>query len=568
MFETLPNSIETVRDWSWDDIKPYFDDLMARDLSADNIDAWMTDWSSMNALLTEMFSRARLATTQDTTDEEAEAYLKHLYADIFPHLAKAGNKLDKKLVESGLEPENFELPLKKIRTGIEIFREENIELTTRTQALGMEYDKINGAQTIQWEGEELTIKEANKLLEEDDRAKREQVWHLIMDRWAQDRQAINELWVKFFETRKQMATNAGFDNFRDYQWQNMRRFDYTPDDCVTFHNAIEQVVVPAAKRRLEARRQQLGVDSVRPWDLVVDTSGKPPLRPWQTLEEFQQKGRTVFNAVDPKLGGYYDEMLANEMMDLPNRKGKGPGAYCTRFPMSRTPYVFMNATGTRDDIRTFLHEFGHAFHGFECFANLPYIQQQSYPIEFAEVASMAMELLAAPYLTKDKGGFYSEAEAARDRVAHLDKILAFWPYMAVVDAFQHWIYTSRDAAMNTGNLDAKWSELWDRFMPEDWSGLQAEKETGWHRKLHIHRVPFYYIEYGLAELGAVQVWANAIKDQSKAVADYRAGLALGGTASLPVLFGTAGAKFAFDADTLGAAVELLEGTINELEEKV
>lgn len=568
MFDTLPSSMDTVRDWEWSDFEPYFTDLQSRELTPETIDAWMVDWTALSAVLREMFARARLATTQDTTDEKAEAYLKHLFADIYPHLAKAGNALEKKLVESGLTPDNFDLPLRKMKASIEIFREENIPLTTRTQALGMEYDKVAGAQTIDWDGEELTLKEAGKLLEEDDRATREKAWRLMMDRWQQDRQAINDLWGQFFETRQQMAANAGFDNFRDYQWQNMRRFDYTPDDCMTFHNAIEEVVLPALKRRQEARRQKLGVDTLRPWDMVVDPSGKPPLRPWLTIEEFRQKGSTIFNHVDPKLGGYYDTMVAEKLMDLPNRKGKGPGAYCTSFPMSRRPFVFMNAAGTRDDVRTFLHEFGHAFHGFEVFGNLPYAQQRAYPIEFAEVASMAMELLAAPYLTEENGGYYTQADAARDRIAHLEKILGFWPYMAVVDAFQHWIYTSGDAARNPANCDAKWAELWDRFMPQDWSGLDAEKETGWHRKLHIHRIPFYYIEYGLAQLGAVQVWANALEDQAQAVKDYRAALALGGTRSLPELYGTAGAKFAFDAATLGAAVELIETTIDSLEEKV
>ena len=565
MLGTLPQTYEDVKDWTWEQLQPLFTELQQRDLNADNIDRWLREWTAVDNIVSEIFSRARVATTQDTSDEQAEAVYKNLLATVYPKMEEAQNALNTKLLESGVTPEGMELPLKRMRTDVDLYREENIPLKQREQVLGLEFNKVAGALTVEWEGEELTLPQISKVQREQDRDVRERAWRASMNAYLNVRQPANEIWTKLFEVRQQLAANTGFDNYRDYIWQARHRFDYTPEDCITFHNAIEQVVVPAARKRNEVRRQKLGVDKLRPWDLGVDPEGRAPINVWDTIEDFAGKAETIFNNVDPELGGYYQSLRENDLLDLPNRKNKGVGAYCTGFPLSQTPFVFMNAVNLRDDVRTLLHEVGHAFHGFETL-NLPYTHQRDYPIEFAEVASMAMELLAAPYLTQERGGYFSAQDAARDRIEHLEKILFFWPYMSVVDGFQHWAYTSGDAASDPANCDAKWSELWDRFMvAADYTGLQDVKETGWHRKHHIFRYPFYYVEYGLAQLGAVQVWANALKDQAGAVRSYRSGLALGGTKNLYELFGTAGAKFAFDAETLGEAVSLIERTIEDLE---
>ena len=273
----------------------------------------------------------------------------------------------------------------------------------------------------------------------------------------------------------------------------------------------------------------------------------------------------MFHRVDSRFGEYYDTMARESLLDLDNRKNKAPGGYCTSFPMSRRPFIFANAVGLPDDLQTMLHESGHAFHNFERYA-LPYTQQRQVGLEFAEVASMSMELLAAPYLAAKDGGVYSEADAARAHIEHLEKNILFWPYMAVVDAFQHWVYENPADAADPSKCDAQWAAQWNRFMSGvDWSGLEEEMKTGWQRKLHIHQVPFYYVEYGLAQLGAVQIWANALSDQAGAVASYRRALALGGTVLLPQLFAAAGAKFAFDAATLRKYVDLMERTIEKLE---
>lgn len=564
MFSTFPASVDEVREWTWDQFKPYFEDLQARELTADTLDAFMSDWTRLSKLMNETFARARNQSNQNTADEAAETTLKTLQATIYPPMTEASNRLNRKLVESGLEPDNFTVPLMKIRNEIETFREANLPLTVREQELGMAYRKLTGAQVVEWDGEEITLLQLKKALQDNDRDRRERAWRLLMDRWLADREAINTIWTEVYDVRQQMARNADLPDYRELRWRQFNRFDYTPDDCATFHDAIEQVVVPAAKRANERRRQALGLETLRPWDLDVDPQGRPPLSPWQTIDGFAATAERVFNKVDPTLGGYFATMRQEDLLDLPNRKNKGPGAYCTTFAHTGRPFIFMNAVGKRDDVRTLLHESGHAFHGFEVMANLRYAQQMRYPIEFAEVASMAMELLSAPYLTQDEGGFYTPEEAARDRISHLEKIIFFWPYMAVVDGFQHWAYTSGDAAKDPAACDAKWAELWDRFIHIDYTGLAAQKATGWHRKQHIYNYPFYYVEYGLAQLGAVQVWANALEDQAGTVKRYREALALGGTRSIPELYAAAGVKFAFDADTLGRAVDLIEGTIDSL----
>lgn len=566
MFDTLPRNTQAIKDWTWANFEPYYADLQNRDLDADSAPAWLADWSRLVHLMTEWFARSRLASNQNTGDEQAEAYYKHLLADIYPSMTQADNDLSLKLLHSGIQPEGFDIPLRNLRADTELFREENLPLLTREQALGMEYGKITGAQTIEWAGEEYTVPQVEKLLEHPDRATREHIWRLSMDRRLKDRDALNGVWTQLFNVRRKVALNAGYDNYRDFRWKQLQRFDYSPKDCETFHAAIEKVVVPAAQRANERRRARLGVDQLRPWDLNVDPLGREPLRPWTDVEDFAQRAETIFGHVDPQLGEYYAIMRHEGLLDLPNRKNKRPGAFCTRFPVSRRPFIFMNAVGVQGDVRTLLHEAGHAFHTFECF-NLDYAEQQNYPIEFGEVASMAMELLAAPYLTREAGGYFSESDAARDRVQHLEKILLFWPYMAVVDSFQHWAYTDGIAAADPTNCDAAWSALWDRFMKVDFSGMDDIKAAGWQRKQHIYLYPFYYVEYGLAQLGAVQVWANALDDQPGAVAAYRRALALGGTRSIPDLYVAAGVKFAFDADTLSRAIDLIEDTIESLEER-
>lgn len=565
MFDQLPTDAAAARSWTWDDIRPYFDALEARPLNAGTLESWLKDWTALSEVLGEVASRARVATTQNTADAEADAYLKFLLDQIIPPVEVAGNRLKNRLLDSGLTPAGMEIPLRNMRAEAELFREENIPLATADQKLGMEYAKITGAQTVEIDGAEKTLTQLTPYFLSEDRPLREKVWTMMMGRWLQDRESVNEVWVKMLPLRHQIAQNAGFGDYRAYTWKAKNRFDYTTEDCYTFHSAIEEVVVPAAQRVLERRKAALGVDSLRPWDLNVDPEGRPALKPFQSDAEFRRKTAAVFHQVHPRAGQYFDIMIEENLLDLENRKNKGPGGYCTRFARVKRPFIFMNAVGVIGDVKTLLHEAGHAFHGFEV-VKLPYQQQRGYPTEFAEVASMSMELLSLPYLSGANGeGFFPDEDARRYAVEQFEKIILFWPYMAVVDAFQHWVYTHIAEAQDPMQCDQVWGELWNRFMRGvDWSGYEDAMMTGWHRKQHIFRYPFYYVEYGLAQLGAVQVWANALEDQHKAVEDYFGALMLGTTLSLPNLFAAAGAKFAFDAGTMRRAVDLLEKKIDEM----
>lgn len=551
--------------WQWPQFEAFGGDLQTRPLNAATVEEWLADWSALQRCVMELSSRLYVATTLNTADEAAEHALQNFYENIYPSAMQADNDLKKRLLASGLQVEGMQIPLRNMRTEADLFRVENLALVAEEQKLSSEYDKIIGSQTVTLEGKELTISQLRPIYQDPDRSVRERAWRAGAQRQLADRAAINSLWGKFLPVRRQMAGNAGKPDYRAYKWQEMLRFDYTPEDCKSFHSAIEEVVVPAALRIYERRAQRLGVSSLRPWDLSVDELGRPALRPFQTVEELIAHNSAIFHKVDPQLGEYFDTMVREDLVDLVNRKNKAPGAYCTEFQTIHRPFVFENAVGVHDDVQTLLHESGHAMHVFET-AHLPYAPQLVVTMEFAEVASMGMELLGSPYLTRDQGGYYTPAEAARARIEHLEGNILFWPYMAVVDAFQHWVYENPDLAADTANCDATWGRLWKRFMPGvDWSGLEDVMVTGWHRKLHIHTVPFYYVEYGLAQLGAVQVWRNSLTDQAGAVAAYRHALSLGGTVSLPELFKAAGARLAFDSDTLREAVTLMEDTIDQLD---
>lgn len=564
MFETLPQAATAMSQWTWPQIEPYYRDLHARPLDPASVTVFLADWTRLSERLDEIYQRFFIATTLNTADHEAEQQFNTFLDEVYPAMQEAEQQLKEKLLASGLEPAGFELPLRRMRAEAALFRPENLPLFTEEQKLATQYDKIIGAQTVEWAGEELTLPQLQPLYQNPERSVRERAWRLAAQRWLADRPAINELWQKFLKLRQQMAVNAGLSDFRAFRWHKLHRFDYTPADCFQFHQAIEAEVVPIASRIYQKRRRRLGVEALRPWDLEVDPLGRPPLRPYRAAADLPKKGAAIFQQLDPHLGAYFETMRRENLLDLENRKNKAPGGYCDALTAVKRPFIFMNAVGLHDDVQTLLHEAGHAFHVFESSA-LPYYQQLYVGEEFGEVASMAMEYLGGPYLAAP-GSFYTQAEAARARVEHLEGAILFWPYMAVVDAFQHWVYENPQLSADPARCDAHWAALWQRFMPGvDWSGLEEEMMTGWQRKPHIHQIPFYYVEYGLAQLGAVQVWRNSLADPAGAVASYRRALALGGTVSLPQLYATAGAKFAFDGPTLRAAVELMVETIEQLE---
>jgi oligoendopeptidase F len=563
LFDTLPSKSEDLFDWKWPQVEPYYTELSSRPLDGTSMTGWLADWTRVSSLVGEALEKLHVATTRDTSDKDLERRYHAFMEELLPPMEAAEQALRTRLLDSGFERPDLSVPLKGLRTDAELYREENVPLLVEEQKLDSEYARVVGAQTVIWREQEKTLQQMQPLYQETDRDVREKAWRLVAERQLADRQAIGELWGRFLDLRLRMARNAGFSSYRDYRWKALHRFDYTPEDCRIFREAIEAEIVPAASALYESRRRKLGVESLRPWDLAVDPLLRPPLVPYTGNEALESGVQSVFDTLDPELGEAFSRMRNWGSLDLESRKGKAPGGYCTFFPVESRPFIFMNGVGLHDDVQTLLHESGHAFH-FMSTARWPWALQWNVGVEFAEVASMAMELLALPFLPADRGGFYRPEDAERALTEHLESVITLWPYIAVVDAFQHWVYEHPSAARAPEACDSEWESLWRRFMPGiDYTGFEDTLRTGWQRKLHIHQIPFYYIEYGMAQLGSVQVWKNSLEDRAKALAAYRHALSLGGTASLPELYAAAGARFSFDRPAVREAVGLVMGTLGE-----
>ena len=557
----LTASIDVAR---WESLEPRFQALEEAELTPRAAEAWLDAWSDLAEHVAEGAALLSIRYSQDTSDPERETAWLGFIRDVAPHIRKAEQRLKTRWSEVDWVGGNGQLGTvrRHFRSDVEIFREANQEPIADAQTKASRYGQVIGGLTVDFEGEERTLPRMDPLLSEVDRGRREAAWRAQMAAREGVRAELDALFDELVDLRVTIARNAGFDNFRDYQWRVMGRFDYGPADAETFQEAIHDVVVPALQRQSARRAEALGLDGLRPWDTQVDPLGGAPLRPFETGDELTERSARVFDHVDAELGGYVRRMRDEGLLDLENRKGKAPGGYCATLSRRRLPFIFMNAVGSEQNVRTMLHEAGHAFHVFETRA-LPFIWQRRSPMEFAEVASMTMELLTAPYIGRESGGFFAGAEALRARISHLERIISFLPYMATVDAFQHWLYSNPDHDHET--RDAAWLRLHERFnVGVDWSGLEDIRSGLWQHKLHIFQVPFYYIEYGIAQLGALQVWRNSLDDPATALARYREALALGGTRPLPELFEAAGARLAFDAETIGELVALIEQTVEGL----
>lgn len=547
-----------IREASWNELRPLFQELVDRPIDGDaRFAAWLADWSRLDETVTEAAALATIGYTCDTTDPAKEAAHLRFSGEILPQLEEMEVHLARRLVASGRGQPGMEVSLRQFRTAIEIFREENVPLLTEIENHATRYQKVTGSLTVLWDGEERTLPELQPYLQDPDRAVRERAFRLGCEVYASVRDELAGVFDQLFALRVQVARNAGFADVEAYSFRSNCRFDYTPDDCRRFHEAVETVVVPAVDRLMARRCERLGVASLRPWDIGPDPEGRPPLRPFGAVDELIRTGHTVFQRVAPDFGAQFQTMMGESLLDLDARKGKAPGGYCETLHRRGRPFIFMNAVGVVDDVSTLLHECGHAFHAFEAHAQ-PLIWQRHPGLEACELASMSMELLAAPYLGKADGGFFEPEDLARARVDHLEDVLITLCHAASVDAFQSWIYTS-GAGADAAARDQAWLRVRARFERGiDWSGLDRERVTRWYRQLHIFLYPFYYIEYGIAQIGALQVWRNSLGNQPEAVARYRAALALGNTRSLPEIFRTAGVEFTFDPAVIGELVDLVE----------
>jgi oligoendopeptidase F len=536
----------------WKQLEPLFNDL-EKSAKTKDLKAWLQDWSEFESAWNEESSRRYVAMTCDTENAEKEKKYLHLETVIGP-LAKPRWQTLKKLYLD--HPKRKSLPKnvygvmdRFIANEFELYREENIALEAKDAELRQKYQKITGSMTVTYDGKEQTLQQVARHLEENDRARRQEVWELIAKRRLQDCPALEDLYDEMVKVRTQIGRNAGFKDYRDYTFRARGRFDYTPKHCFDFHRANEKAVVPALRRRHERRRKLLGVDPLRPWDLAVDPEGRAPLRPFKTMKELMDGCGRIFKKVHPDFAKMFDYIRKKDYLDLDSRKGKAPGGYQTVFEVERVPFIFSNSAGLHGDVETLLHEGGHSFHSIQC-RHLEPRFNRDYPTEFAEVASMGMELLGQPYLEE----FYPKKEADRARAHHLEGLLSTYAWVATIDAFQHWVYTDPDHS----RVDRKnaWLDLRRRLGgAEDWTGYEELKAYNWHRQLHLFTVPFYYIEYGIAQTGALQVWRNAKKSRKNAIAKYRAGEALGWTRPLPDLFKAAGLKFDFGEKTIGPLIK-------------
>lgn len=547
--------------WGWNNWKLYIDELTILELTTDNVVAWMKQGDLVRKMLFEVRERLTLATMIDTTDEAGVTALNNFMVEISLAMDKAFFALDTKLVDSGLAPKTVEIPLRNLKNELRLFNEDNLPLMAQLSQLGLQYNQIAGAQTVEWEGKTVSLLQLAVAFKDTNRERRKTAWILQQRRKKQDREKHNVLWKNYMDLRGQVAKNAGFDDYRQYAWLRLNRHDYTPEDAIQFTEAVLQVVVPAAERLRERQRKHLGYETMHPWDLQVDPRNRAPLRPYTDIKEFIDKAESIFYKVDPELGANFTTMKTGNLLDLENRSGKGPGGQAMVFDASDQAFIFMNAVNVAHDVTTLLHEAGHGFHTFAK-RDLDYMLQRWVTAEFNEVASMAMELLASPYLTDKQGGYFTEVEAARFRADHMREIIHQWTFIAIGVAFQHWVYTHHEAATDPTNCDTKWMELWSQYQRGvDWGEYKDFILNGWRSLPHFFHTPFYMIEYGLAQLGAVQIYANSLQDQAGALKKYREALALGGTVTLPKLYEVAGARLAFDAKTLKSAVDLLESQI-------
>ena len=568
----------------WAQLAPLFDQLETRAAqcqSVADLERWLLDWSELSAAVDEEASRRHIAMTCHTDDAGAEKAFLHFVEHVEPQLKPrqfalekiyTGHPLRGELLKVGVQAlacspaDKLKLGLQRryavfdrdLKNHVELFRPENVALETEEAKLNQQYQKLSGSLTVNFRGEEKTLVQMGKFLEEPDRALRQEAWELVTQRRLAEREKFEEQFDELLKLRTQIAQNAGFANYRDYAFRRMGRFDYTPDDCAKFHDAVAQEIMPAVREMHAERRRQLKLDTLKPWDMGVDPLNRAPLKPFAEVGEMVSRTQKIFNQLDAELAGGFQQMQDLKLLDLDNRKGKAPGGYQSTLNEARLPFIFMNAVGQQRDVETILHEAGHAFHALATRDEDLYAYRGS-PIEFCEVASMSMELLGDEFLEE----FYPTADANRARRTHLEGIIGFFPWMATVDAFQHWIYTH--PGHTRVDRAAAWLTLMDRFGGNvDWTGHEQARAHLWHRQLHIFLHPFYYVEYGIAQLGALQVWANSKKNKAKALTDYKSALALGGSRPLPELFQAAGCKFDFTSATIKPLIELARTELQKL----
>ena len=552
----------------WDSLEPYFKNLLEREInSKEELEQWMKDSSELEAVVSEDACWRQIRMTCDTENKKLEEAFAFFMMQIQPKIQPYADKLNRKLVDSPylkeLDEKKYFTYLRNVKKNINLFREENVPLMAELSVQAQQFGAISGKMTVNVNSQEYTLQQATKFLENHDRSLREEVYHKINERRLQDREALGQLYSSLIEKRNRVALNAGFQNYRDYKFAEMGRFDYTKQDCYNFHEAVKLHVLPLADKIYEYKREKLGLDSLRPWDTEAVPPGLAPLNPFKTTDELIEKSIECFTELRPFFGDCLRKMKTIGHLDLESRKGKAPGGYNCPLPESGAPFIFMNAAGQMSDVTTMVHEGGHAIHSFLAHP-LELSGFKEYPMEIAEVASMSMELFTMNHW---RVFFKNEEELKRARIHQLERVITIFPWIALIDKFQHWVY--ENPTHTTEERIAKWVDLQNEFTSSaiDFTGLDEYRKYSWQRQLHLFEVPFYYIEYGIAQIGAIGMWKQYQENQTGALDNYINALHFGGTKTLPELFKAAGLKFDFSPDHIKDLMNFVDTELQRLTKK-
>lgn len=549
----------------WESIEPYYQLLLKADLNdVASFRNWLRNISELEAIISENAGWRYIRMTCDTANKEHQEAYTYFVTEIEPRIAPLSHQLNEKVIncpyKDDFNEDAFKILFKNIEKDFKIFREENIPLKTEIQTLYKEYGAISGAMTVTIDEKEITLQQAATILESTDRSKREDAYMSISNRRYQDKDKLDELFNKLISLRQKVAQNADFQNFRDYMFTAMGRFDYTPQDCFDFHESAQKEIVPILNQLAKDRKEKLAIADLKPWDKAVDTTRKPPLVPFKNTSDLIEKTIACFNRLDPFLGECIKTMKEIKHLDLDSRIGKAPGGY--NYPLSEIgiPFIFMNATSTLRDMVTILHEGGHAVHSVVT-KDLELTDFKHTPSEVAELASMSMELISMDHWDIY---FENEDELKRAKKEHLEQIIETLPWVAIIDKFQHWIYENPNHSI--ADRKAKWNEILGAFSDSvtDWTGLEKYRDYVWQKQLHLFEVPFYYIEYGFAQLGAIAVWKRYKEDPKKGLDGYLAALKLGYTKSIPEIYKAANIEFNFSREYISELIAFVQAELGKL----
>jgi oligoendopeptidase F len=552
---------------TWEDIAPYFNTLLSANFnSKEEFITWLKNRSELDAFLEENLAWRYIRMTIDTRIKELSDSYQFFVTEIQPKLAPLEDQLNKKMLESQFlndlkKEEAYSIYIRSVETAVALFREENISLEAEVNEKSQLFGSISGAQSIEYNGETITMQKASSLLKEPEESLRKEIFEKISSRRKEDIDKLDSLYTELIQLRNKIAVNAGFENFRDYKFQSLGRFDYTKEDCFNFHESIEKFIVPISKQIQQKKLELLGKDKFKPWDTAVDPEGKAPLKPFKTGNDLLQGTLRIFKRMDEYFSKCLVSLEEMKHLDLESKPGKAPGGY--NYPLYEigAPFIFMNAVGTHRDLITMIHEGGHAIHSFIS-RDLELTAFKNLPSEVAELASMSMELLTMEHWDE----FYEDKnDQNRAMKEHLEDVLGVLPWIAQIDAFQHWVYENPSHSVEERKNE--WKSLSTRFGTglTEWSGYEETRDTSWQRQMHLFEVPFYYIEYGIAQLGALGIWKNSQSDYNKAISDYKNALALGYSKSIVEIYNTAGITFDFSSKNVSSLAQFVSNELKKLD---